>query len=89
MHDGVEVSEGSESIDKRFEADILTDGPSDGMYTARLTIKTVNQGDAGTESNLVVTNELGTTKYPFTLSLGEKPAAGELDLLSYFIFHDH
>jgi len=75
LHDGVEVSEGSESIDKRFEADILTDGPSDGMYTARLTIKTVNQGDAGTESNLVVTNELGTTKYPFTLSLGEKPAA--------------
>jgi len=75
LHDGVEVSEGSESIDKRFEADILTDGPSDGMYTARLTIKTVNQEDAGTESNLVVTNELGTTKYPFTLSLGEKPAA--------------
>merc|ERR1712025_27980 len=32
-------------------------------------------GDAGTENNLVVTNELGTTSYPFTLSLGEKPAA--------------
>merc|ERR1711892_655960 len=45
------------------------------MYTARLTISKVEDADAGTESKLVVTNELGTTSYPFTLSLGEKPAA--------------
>merc|ERR1712106_304970 len=75
LHGGVEVAEGSESMDKRFKADILTDGPSDGMYTARLTISKVEDADAGTESKLVVTNELGTTSYPFTLSLGEKPAA--------------
>merc|ERR1712027_2526 len=50
-------------------------GPSDGMFTAKLTILNVEQADAGTENNLVVTNELGTTSYPFTLSLGEKPAA--------------
>ena len=34
-------------------------------------------------------SELGTTSYPFTLALGEKPAAGEFDLLSNFPFHDH
>merc|ERR1711902_23905 len=45
------------------------------MFTAKLTILNVEQADAGTENNLVVTNELGTTSYPFTLSLGEKPAA--------------
>jgi len=75
MHGEVTVAEGSESIDKRFKADILTDGPSDGMYTARLTIVKVQEDDAATENNLIVTNELGTTSYPFTLALGEKPAA--------------
>ena len=89
MHGDVRVAEGSESINKRFKADILADGPNDGMYTAKLTIVTVEQEDAGTENNLVVTNELGTTSYPFTMSLGEKPAAGEFDLLSNFTFHDH
>jgi len=75
MHGDVRVAEGSESINKRFKADILAEGPNDGMYTAKLTIVTVEQEDAGTENNLVVTNELGTTSYPFTMSLGEKPAA--------------
>jgi len=75
MHGEVTVPEGAESIDKRFKADILTDGPSDGMYTARLTIVKVQEDDAATENNLIVTNELGTTSYPFTLALGEKPAA--------------
>jgi len=75
MHGDVIVAEGSESVNQRFKADILTDGPSDGMFTAKLTILNVEQADAGTENNLVVTNELGTTSYPFTLSLGEKPAA--------------
>merc|ERR1719206_1503319 len=45
------------------------------MYTARLTIVKVQEDDAATENNLIVTNELGTTSYPFTLALGEKPAA--------------
>eukprot|EP00092_Neocalanus_flemingeri_P001803 GFUD01001922.1.p1 GENE.GFUD01001922.1~~GFUD01001922.1.p1 ORF type:complete len:457 (-),score=111.85 GFUD01001922.1:1280-2650(-) len=75
LSDGIEVAEGSESMDTRFKADILAEGPSDGMYTARLTMNPVKPEDAGTTSELIVTNELGTTKYPFTLSVGDKPAA--------------
>jgi len=75
MHDGMEVSEASKSLDGRYEADQLTDGPSDGMYTARLVISSVQVEDAETKSTLMVTNELGTTGYDFKLSIGEKPAA--------------
>jgi len=75
MHDGTEVMEGSESLDKRFVADVLTEGPNNGQYTAKLTIKSVAASDAGTENNLVVKNALGETSYKFSLSLGEKPAA--------------
>jgi len=75
LHDGTKVSEGSESMDSRFKADILTDGPSDGMFTARLTINEVKPEDAGATSKLMVTNELGTTAYDFILSIGDKPAA--------------
>jgi len=54
---------------------VLKDGPNDGMFTARLTITEVIEADAGGSNELSVTNELGTTKYPFTLSLGDRPAA--------------
>merc|ERR1711970_417915 len=50
-------------------------GPNDGFYTARLIINPVKPEDAGTTSELVVTNPLGTTKYSFTLSIGDKPAS--------------
>jgi len=75
MYDKSEVMEGAESLNKRFTADVLQDGPNDGMFTARLTIAEVMEADAGSNSELSVTNELGTTKYPFTLSLGDRPAA--------------
>merc|ERR1712227_331612 len=40
-----------------------------------LIINEVLEEDAGSENKLTVTNELGTTVYPFTLSLGDKPAS--------------
>ena len=92
MYDKSEVMEGAESLNKRFTADVLQDGPNDGMFTARLTIAEVMEADAGSNSELSVTNELGTTKYPFTLSLGDRPAAGKitaiivLRLINLFIF---
>ena len=73
MHDNMEVMEGSESLNKRYKADLLQDGPIEDMYTAMLTIAEVTEADAGSNSELSVTNELGTTKYPFTLALGNKP----------------
>jgi len=45
------------------------------MFTAKLIINEVMEEDAGSENKLTVTNELGTTVYPFTLSLGDKPAS--------------
>ena len=78
MYDKSEVMEGAESLNKRYTADVLQDGPNDGMFTARLTIAEVMEADAGSNNELSVTNELGTTKYPFTLSLGDRPAAGEI-----------
>jgi len=75
MYDKSEVMEGAESLNKRYTADVLQDGPNDGMFTARLTIAEVMEADAGSNNELSVTNELGTTKYPFTLSLGDRPAA--------------
>jgi len=75
MYDKSNVNEGAESLNKRFTADVLKDGPNDGMFTARLTITEVIEADAGGSNELSVTNELGTTKYPFTLSLGDRPAA--------------
>ena len=78
MHDKMEVMEGSESLNKRYKADVLQEGPIEGMYTAMLTIAEVMEADAGSNGELSVTNELGTTKYRFKLSLGDKPAAGEI-----------
>merc|ERR1712012_1037646 len=63
------------SLNKRFIADVLQEGPNDGMFTAKLIINEVMEEDAGSENKLTVTNELGTTVYPFTLSLGDKPAS--------------
>ena len=77
------VGEGSESLSKRYRAEVLKEGPNDGQYTAKLTISAVTEEDAGTTNELSVTNELGTTIYPFTLSLGDKPAAGETVTISY------
>lgn len=73
---GLEVLEGAESLDENFIAEVLQDGPSDGMFTAKLIIKQVSEKIADSDMNLVVANDLGTTLYPFKLSLGEKPAAG-------------
>jgi len=75
LHDESRVGEGSESLSKRYRAEVLKEGPNDGQYTAKLTISAVTEEDAGTTNELSVTNELGTTIYPFTLSLGDKPAA--------------
>lgn len=75
LYDGTTVNEGSESLDQRFYAEQLAEGPTDGYYTAKLDIKNVKAEDAGTTSNLVVTNELGTTNYKFSLHGGEKPAS--------------
>merc|ERR1711915_621799 len=75
LYDGTTVNEGSESLDQRFYAEQLAEGPTDGYYTAKLDIKNVKAEDAGTTSNLVVTNELGTTNYQFSLHGGEKPAS--------------
>ena len=77
LGDNLEVLEGSESDDKNFRAEVLQDGPNDGMFTAKLFINDVTEKIAGSAMNLVVANELGRTFYPFKLSLGEKPAAGE------------
>ena len=73
--------ESAESLDKNFKAEMLQDGPSDGMFTAKLVIKTLTEEIAKSDMRLEVSNALGTTFYPFKLSLGEKPAPGETDLL--------
>jgi len=75
IYDKTEVAAESESLDGRFKAEQLKPGPNDGFYTARLIINPVKPEDAGTTSELVVTNPLGTTKYSFTLSIGDKPAS--------------
>merc|ERR1719230_528404 len=46
----------------------------DGKFTAKLVIKDVTEEIAKSDMKLEVTNALGTTVYPFKLSLGEKPA---------------
>merc|ERR1712012_570551 len=75
-YDQSEVAEGGESLNKRFRAEILQDNiPNEGLFTAKLIINEVMEKDAGSTNILTVTNELGTTKYPFTLSLGDKPAS--------------
>ena len=84
MYDKSQVMEGAESLNKRYTADVLQDGPNDGMFTARLTVAEVMEQDAGSNNELSVTNELGTTKYPFTLSLGDRPAAGKITTISDF-----
>jgi len=76
LGDNLEVLEGGESDDKNFRAEVLQEGPNDGMFTAKLVINDVTEKIAGSGMNLVVANELGRTFYPFKLSLGEKPAAG-------------
>jgi len=76
MYDKSQVMEGGESLNKRYRADVLKDGPNDGMFTAKLTVAEVMEADAGSNNELSVTNELGTTTYPFKLSLGDRPAAG-------------
>ena len=86
LYDKSEVMEGAESLNKRFTADVLQDGPNDGMFTARLTIAEVMEADAGSNNELSVTNELGTTKYPFTLSLGDRPASGEITTILFLRF---
>jgi len=73
MYDATEVNEGGESLDGRYKALVLEEGPNDGQFTAKLIINSVSEEDAGTKSQLSVTNELGTTIYPFTLSLGDEP----------------
>ena len=84
MYDKSQVMEGAESLNKRYTADVLQDGPNDGMFTARLIVAEVMEQDAGSNNELSVTNELGTTKYPFTLSLGDRPAAGKITTISDF-----
>ena len=69
--------ESAESLDKNFKAEMLQDGPSDGMFTAKLVIQTLTEEIAKSDMRLEVSNALGTTFYPFKLSLGEKPAPGE------------
>ena len=86
LYDKSEVMEGAESLNKGFTADVLQDGPNDGMFTARLTIAEVMEADAGSNNELSVTNELGTTKYPFTLSLGDRPASGEITTILFLRF---
>jgi len=71
---GVELMESAESLDKNFKAEMLQDGPSDGMFTAKLVINMVTEEIAKSDMRLEVTNALGSTFYPFKLSLGEKPA---------------
>lgn len=73
MYDGTQISGASESLDKRFKADDLVPGPSDGLFTAQLTITKVTEEDAASENKLIVTNSEGTTEYTFSLGLGEKP----------------
>ena len=60
-----------------FRAEMLQDAPSDSMFIAKLVIKDVTEEIAKSDMKLEVTNALGTTVYPFKLSLGEKPAPGE------------
>ena len=88
LGDNLEVLQGGESLDKNFMAEVLQEGPSDGMFTAKLVINEVTEKIAGSAMNLVVANELGRTLYPFKLSLGEKPAAGEkLSRTTTFLGH--
>ena len=77
LGDDLELLEGGESLDKNFVAEVLQKGPNEGMFTAKLIINDVTEKIAGSSMSLVVANELGRTFYPFKLSLGEKPAAGE------------
>ena len=85
MYDDSTVGEGAESLNKRFMADVLQEGPNEGMFTAKLIINEVMEEDAGSENKLTVTNELGTTVYPFTLSLGDKPASGKYQQFHFYL----
>ena len=78
----VKLMESAESLDKNFKAEMLQDGPSDGMFTAKLVIQKVTEEIAKSDMKLEVTNALGTTFYPFKLSLGEKPAPGERETVT-------
>ena len=82
LGDDLELLEGGESLDKNFVAEVLQKGPNEGMFTAKLIINDVTEKIAGSSMSLVVANELGRTFYPFKLSLGEKPAAGETPVQS-------
>lgn len=73
---GVKLLESAESLDKNFKAEMLQDGPSDGMFSAKLIVNVLTEEIAKSDMRLEVTNALGTTFYPFKLSLGEKPAPG-------------
>jgi len=74
MYDNTEINEGGESLNGRYKALVLEENkPNEGQFTAKLIINSVSELDAGTKSQLSVTNELGTTIYPFTLSLGDEP----------------
>jgi len=73
---GIKLLESAESLDKNFKAEMLQDGPSDGMFSAKLVVKVLTEEIAKSDMRLEVTNALGTTFYPFKLSLGEKPAPG-------------
>jgi len=75
MHDGTKIPQESESLDQRFKADAVVPGPSDGLFTAQLTISKFTNEDTDAENKLVVTNSEGTTAYKFILGLGEKPPA--------------
>jgi len=74
MYDGTKVAQESETEDKRFKADALQQGPSDGLFTAKLTISSVSQEDTDKTGKLIVTNSEGTTEYEFSMGLGEKKA---------------
>jgi len=74
MYDGTKVAQESETEDKRFKADALVEGPSGGLFTAKLTISSVVQEDTDKTGKLIVTNSEGTTEYKFSMGLGEKKA---------------
>lgn len=75
MHDqgGKPVMAPSESLDTRYTAKPITEGPTEGYYTAELKIQEIQKKDSETTNQLIVRNDLGATTYSFTIGIGELP----------------
>lgn len=74
-----------ESLDGRYTAIAITEGPTEGYYTAELKIAEVKAMDSETRNSMIVRNDLGATTYSFTIGIGNPPPS-QSSLTSPWIF---